>query len=322
MGQDVDGDTPLVSVIVPTYGRPAFLTEALESVAGQTYPRTELIVVDDHSPDPVSTLLEDLDLGSLEAVSCIRHDRNRGANAARNTGIDSASGDLLAFLDDDDYWLPEKLRLQVERLRSTPADVGVVFTGQRYVDGDGETTHVREPVSDTPFLEGLVSGAPFGPFSAVLVDATLVEQCGALDDRLPSWQDREWYFRLAQHAECAVVSDPVAVRRYADQDQLTDEYERKRDVAYPLFVSKHRSTAAQLGSDGIREFESTLARTLALAALQYGEYEDSVRYLWKSLRYAPFTLDTYLYLLVALGGEYTYRPARRLKRWHNTRPHQ
>jgi len=273
-------------------------------------------------PPANAPLLDELDLSEIEIVECVRHEENRGANAARNTGIEHASGEYLAFLDDDDYWLPEKLQLQVDSLRSASADVGVAFTGQRYVTGDSETTHVREPATETSFPEGLVRGAPFGPFSAVLVDATLVEQAGDLDERLPSWQDREWYFRLAEHAECTAVTDPMTVRRFADQEQLTDDYERKRDVAYPLLVAKHRSTAARLGRTGIRQFESTLARTLALAALQYGEYRDGVRYLRKSLRYAPLTLDTYLYLLVALGGEYTYLPARRIKRALNAHKHR
>ena len=89
----------LVSVVVPTYGRPDFLPDAVRSVVDQTYAPIELIVVDDCSPDPIEPVVDEIDTTGLRRTEVIRHRQNRGANAARNTGIEAATGDVIAFLD-------------------------------------------------------------------------------------------------------------------------------------------------------------------------------------------------------------------------------
>jgi glycosyltransferase involved in cell wall biosynthesis len=258
-------------------------------------------------------VVESLDLDTLETVTCVRHDENQGANAARNTGLARTTGEYVALLDDDDYWEPTKVERQVAALETDP-EAGVCFTGQRYVDGDGETVHVRTPATDGEFLRRLVDGANFGGFSAVLVDAAVVDAAGDLDERFPSWQDREWYYRLAERTEFVTVTEPLTVRRFAGQDQLTDDYERKRDVSYPLFLAEHRRTAATLGPDAVDRFEATFARTLAAAALQHDAYRDAARFALRAIRHDPTDVGAYGYLAVSLGGDHTYHLARTVKR--------
>lgn len=309
---------PLVSVVVPSYGRSKLLPDALRSVAAQTHSNVELLVVDDHSPEPVAPVVEGLDLASLE-VRCIRHEENRGANAARNTGIEAASGEYIAFLDDDDYWLEEKLERQIETFREADENVGAVFTGVRAVDGDGRTTNVRLPTTaDGTFLERLIRGDPFGPFSTVMVRADVVERAGTLDERFPSWQDREWYFRLARHCEFASIPEPLVVRLFSDQEQISDDFESKRDVTYPLFLETVLPFPPEYRhlED---EFVAKVTQLLGRVGLSTGHRWDAVRYLLRSLWYDPTVPGTYLYLALALGGDATYVPARSLKRWLNRR---
>lgn len=94
-------DEPLVSVVLPTYDRPAFLRSAVESVAAQTYTNVELIVVDDDSPTPAAEAIDEDLLGSSITLRVLRGEGNRGVNAARNEGIRAAGGEYIAFLDDD-----------------------------------------------------------------------------------------------------------------------------------------------------------------------------------------------------------------------------
>src|SRR5215831_9468158 len=114
---------PIVSVVIPTYNNARFLPEALDSLLGQTYRDFELIVVDDGSTDD-----------TLEVLKPYRHliryvrKENGGPASARNLGIRHASGELIAFQDADDIWLPDKLQLQVDYLREHP-EVGLVFSG-------------------------------------------------------------------------------------------------------------------------------------------------------------------------------------------------
>ena len=105
-----------VSVIIPTYNRRVRLEKAVESVLGQTYPDFELIVVDDGSEDSTRDLISRY--GSR--ISYLPQE-NRGVSAARNRGIAAARGELIAFLDSDDWWDKDKLKLQVKALEEDPS---------------------------------------------------------------------------------------------------------------------------------------------------------------------------------------------------------
>src|SRR5262245_46961170 len=111
---------PKVSVIIPTHNRADFLRDAIFSVLNQTFQDFEIIVVDDASTDNTSEVI-----GAFndERIRYLRHDTNKGGSAARNTGILNSQCDYIAFLDDDDQWLPEKLAKQVDTLIASPPDV-------------------------------------------------------------------------------------------------------------------------------------------------------------------------------------------------------
>lgn len=297
-----------VSVVVPTYGRPEFLPDALRSVGAQTYDNIELVVVDDHSPEPVAPLVDGLSL-DVESVRVFRHEENRGANAARNTGIEAASGEFIAFLDDDDRWKPEKVVRQKAAIEAGGPEVGLATVGMRIVDADGEPIGLTVPTitpDDHP-VDALANGASVGSFSRLMVRRSAVEAAGPTDERFPSWQDWEWEFRLATCCRFTSVDEPLVVRRESDADQISDDFDTRRSVSYPLLRDKHRPTAAARGSAVERAFEAELARTLGASALPAGEYRAGLKFLLRALRYDPTDPETYLYLLLAAGGPLTYR---------------
>jgi glycosyltransferase involved in cell wall biosynthesis len=141
---------PRISIVIPSYGRKSFLAEALRSVEMQTYPAHEVIVVDDCSPDPVE-LPSGVDLN----VNLLRLPVNGGPGAARNAGLQVASGDWLLFLDDDDMLTPDRLKMAVEDMsgaRSHAAGVELFWpdgSAQRYAakyfEGDLRRTFNRGP---------------------------------------------------------------------------------------------------------------------------------------------------------------------------------
>ncbi len=111
----------LVSVVIPTYSRPSLLPRALSSVIGQTHRNLEILVVDDNANDPdsrsaVEGIVEELQDGRIRLI---RNGRNLGGALSRNAGIEQASGEYVAFLDDDDEYLPEKTARQLERFRTS-----------------------------------------------------------------------------------------------------------------------------------------------------------------------------------------------------------
>lgn len=312
---------PLVSVVIPTHERPALLADAVQSVADQTYEPIELVVVDDGSSVDPDDGLRDVegvagtDEGSaLTDVHLLRHGDNRGANAARNTGVEVASGDYVAFLDDDDYWRPEKVERQVAALERTSREVGVAFVGREDVDASGEVVRVERPTPGGDFAKQLAVGAHFGTFSTVMVEASAFERTGPLDERMPCWQDREWYFRLAAHYDYVAIRDLLAVRRIGELAQISDDFEAQREVAYPRLLEKHAPTVATLGPEYERRFRAELSRGVGSAALSDGRYVEAVRFLLRSLRHDPLRAKTLGYLLVALGGPWTHRVAREGRR--------
>jgi glycosyltransferase involved in cell wall biosynthesis len=300
--------SPRVSVVVPTYNRPDKLRRAVGTVTEQTYDPVELVVVDDHSETPASDALTDVDLSTLDAVTVVRHEENRGANAARNTGIREATGAFVAFLDDDDRWAPEKLARQVDAFQAGGERVGLVYTGARYVYPDGERVISGDVAGDV--TRDILEGAAIAEFSAVMVRTSVVERAGLPDERFPSWQDHEWFLRLSLHCEFAVVPDPLTVRHWDHEGRIGEDFERRRDVSFPLFVEKHRDLAREYGLE--RRFIASLLETLVISAAQNGHYGQTRRLAFRTIRTDPTLLTAWLYLFACLGGSLTYQPARRV----------
>lgn len=301
-----DSDTPLVSVVITTYNRPGYLPDAVESARSQTYENVEIVVVDDGSDTPATDVL-----GDIPDVTIVRHETNKGANAARNTGIRESNGEYIAFLDDDDSWLPGKIAQQVETFRDD--DIAVVYTGSRSVDDDGNVVSRFKPRMRGEVTTALFEGAQIGGFSLIMVRRSAIQEAGDLDERFPSWQDREWYVRLSLVGTFEYVDAPLVTHR-SPEEQISKNFERKRDVSYPLFLEKHRPTARQFGPKYERRLVASLSRTLGASALMCGHNRDAVRYLSKSLKNYPASPLAAGYLILALGGDRTYNGAQRLKR--------
>ena len=126
---------PLVSVVVPAYNQADFLAETIESVLAQSYPHFELVVVNDASPDHTDDIVGRF---TDPRLSYVRHDVNRGLPAARNSGMRASNGEIIALLDADDLFLPEKLRHHVDFFQQHP-EIGVSFNNRYELDHSAET---------------------------------------------------------------------------------------------------------------------------------------------------------------------------------------
>jgi glycosyltransferase involved in cell wall biosynthesis len=135
---------PLVSVLMPTYNGERFVAEAIETVLAQTYERSELLVVDDASSDGTAEVVEGYARRYPERIRLSRKADRRGPCRRRNDALDLSRGTILAWLDQDDLWLPEKIERQVEMFEERP-DVGLVYTGYEAFDSDsGQTVEWRD----------------------------------------------------------------------------------------------------------------------------------------------------------------------------------
>ena len=310
MGED--DSLPLVSVVIPTYDRPNMLFQAITSVRAQRYPHIEVLVIDDASPTPAAQAIATEDASGM-TIRCIRHETNQGANIARKTGITEATGEFIAFLDDDDRWHPDKLAKQVNEFAADER-IGVVYTGQAYVNEAGATTTISTPTTSGDATEAILRGASVGPFSTLMVRASVIDEAGPPDERFPSWQDREWILRLSEQCLLKPVAEPLTIRTMDSHSQISDQYRKKRDVSYPLFIETHRERAASFGRSTERAFLADRALVLAAAALEAGYDRDARQLALRAVRLWPTRPRGYLYLSLALGGQFLYRKAQRTKR--------
>jgi len=199
---------PLVSVIIPTYNRSEMLKRALESVRAQTFPDYEIVVIDDGSEDDTPRLVASLP-GPIRYVRI----EQAGPAAARNAGIEAAAGELLAFLDSDDEWLPEHLARTVPILQERQ-EVGLVYHAYHRVDESGRRIPLRR---NRPQPGGRVTGALFAydfilP-STVVCRRSLVCRAGAFDSRMVPSEDYDLWLRMSLLCEFAFVGEPLALRR-------------------------------------------------------------------------------------------------------------
>ena len=303
---------PLVSVVIPTYRRNENLPHAVESVANQSYGNIELLIVDDGSPTPITETLTHVPDDRLTRVNFIRHSTNRGANVARNSGIRAATGEYIAFLDDDDWWDEEKVKKQVDTFTHAGSDVAVVYTGLRASGPNGTT--VTHPSAEGDVLGDLLRGVNFGQFSSVMVRATAIDDAGLPDERFPAWQDREWLFRLAQHGEFKPVREVLTYRQTGGENSISSNFEAKRDVAYPMFIDKHYSLAREHGWYSARLFTASLRHILGRSAIQSGNYTEARKHFLLSFLANPLYKPVYPHLLASLGGKQSYESVAFLRR--------
>ena len=192
---------PTVSVVIPTYNYGQFVTEAVESVLAQSYTDFEIVVVDDGSTDDTRERLAPY----MDRIKYI-YQENRGLSAARNMGIRTARGGLVAFLDADDVWLSERLSVQVPILLGSE-DVGIIASTSYDFDEplpERPTSTVVTEVS----AEELVIKARFGP-GGVLARRECFETCGFFDEDLRSAEDRDMWIRIARKFRVLRVAEPL-----------------------------------------------------------------------------------------------------------------
>ena len=205
----------LISVIVPTYKRkPEMIKRSVDSILAQTYSNMELIVVDD-SPNDYQ-FREDVKLflnGYDSRIKYIQHEKNMGANIARNTGVDYSNGKYIAFLDDDDEWLPTKLEKQYQVIQNQP-NVALVYCRATTINEDnGEVSPIINWMHRGQQYKRLLKQNFIGSNSFVLVDKEKFYKVGKYDETLLSNQDYDLFIRLSKTYEIDFVNE-VLVNYY------------------------------------------------------------------------------------------------------------
>jgi glycosyltransferase involved in cell wall biosynthesis len=210
------------------------LPRAIESVLRQTYAQFELIVVDDGSTDGTPDLLKAHDHG----IRVIRQ-QNMGVSGARNAGILAAEGELIALLDSDDSWLPEKLERQVDFFRASPQAL-VCQTEEIWIrNGKRVNPKIRHQKFSGMIFEKTLPLCLVSP-SAVMMRASLFEEVGLFDECLPACEDYDMWLRITWKYPVHLISIPLIVKHGGHPDQLsaTPELDKYRIQSLVKILSK------------------------------------------------------------------------------------
>jgi glycosyltransferase involved in cell wall biosynthesis len=250
------GDT--ISVIIPLYNRREEIGRAVASALRQSHAPYEIVVVDDASCDGSAAAVAVL---GDKRVRLVRHERNRGAAAARNTGIAAAEGEWIALLDSDDEWEPDKLARQIAAVRAASDRPAASVTG--YVIRDYRTGEERAfvPRSADATLDALVWGCPLGVGSTLLARRAVFAEIGAFDPDLPRLEDWEWLLRYLPAHRLDVVADPLTVVHKASDPSRAQVF-----ASLARIRARHRDDWYRRSWIAGRKFDSTLLVEEAAAA--------------------------------------------------------
>jgi len=232
---------PLVSIIIPTFNRAHTIERALRSVMAQSLQDFEILIVDDASTDSTAAVLAQFDDARIQYF---HHNKNRFAGAARNTGMEAATGKYIAFLDSDDAWLPEKLERQVGLLEGFDQDCGCSYTGVIINSERGLKKHTinqpswRGDVLQAYLLDKFVIWTP-----TFLFRSELLQQTGPFDTSLVRAEDIDFYLRMLQKCKLSCVPEPM-VELFLDAGKELADVAEKSDW---ILLNKHSELIKEQG---------------------------------------------------------------------------
>jgi GT2 family glycosyltransferase len=264
----------LISVIIPTYNRAAWVVEAVDSVLDQTYRDLELIVVDDGSTDETPARL-------AAYGRRLRYDRQEhsGVSAARNRGLALASGEWIAFLDSDDLWLPRKLEVQADYCAGHP-ETEICQTEEIWIrNGRRVNPRRRHAKPSGDIFEPSLELCLVSP-SAVLAQKNLLTAVGAFDPRFPACEDYDLWLRIACRKPVFLIAEPLVIKRGGHPDQLsrsTPALDRYRIQALVKLLRSGDLSTKQ-SSAAFRELQKK-CRIYGQGCLKRGKNEEGEFYL-------------------------------------------
>lgn len=233
----------LVSIIIPTFGRPDTLSNAIDSCLGQTYKPIEIIVVDDN--DPNSKGRKETEKVMSEYVNhyrikYIQHEYNKNGSAARNTGFKNSQGEFIAFLDDDDYFYPTKIENQIKRFFELTDDYGVCYSKYETRKNGLVTLTYKDNVEGSLLEYALMRNLFIAAGSNLLVKRHVIEEINGFDESFSRNQDLEFLVRILQIYKIAyddnlgLIVNAATSPRNVDFIDITNQFRKRFDY----FINK------------------------------------------------------------------------------------
>jgi glycosyltransferase involved in cell wall biosynthesis len=280
---------PLVSVIIPAYNAEAFVQQTLSSVIAQTYRRLEILVVDDGSKDSTPEIVETA--AKLDNRIRLLRQRNEGVATARNMAIHYSSGELIAPLDADDIWYPEKIARQVECLQDCPPEVGVIYTWSAAMAADGSLygaaacARQEGDVFATMLYQNFIGNA-----SVPLIRRACINRVGGYDAGLRAHhaegcEDWDLTLRLAEHYRYRVVPEFLVGYRQLNSSMSSNSDAMAR--SYFLVLEQFRRRRQDIPACVYRWSAGHFCLYLMWKSYLAGDFRNTLKWIIEGVRYDP-----------------------------------
>ncbi len=281
--------TPLVSVVIPTYNSARFIAQAVQSVLAQAYHRYEIIVINDGSTDETKEVLRKFD-SHIQYL----YQENRGPAAARNAGIKVAQGEYICFLDADDVWLPNKLEVQLAFIEKN-REVGLIFSDEE--EWDGEKVLHRSLLAKMLFRSDVLSQMPiqkafrklliedFIPTSMVMVRKACFAKAGLFDESLKVSEDRDMWCRIAAYFGIACLPLILGKKR-VHESNISDNAELTHRSRIKLWENKRLQFPSLAPADVLDNLLADACLQLGYILLAKDQRKEARQAGWRSLTYA------------------------------------
>lgn len=271
---------PLVTAIVPTFNRAALLPRAVRSVLAQTWRPLQLVIVNDGSSDNTLEVMAQLEpeIRAANVEPTFVNKQNGGCSSSRNAGVRAVKGEYFGILDDDDWWLPDKISHQIAEIEKTGADACACFTTRL------RGRHPRTPGNAAALPRGTNEGPRFvarhcnAHINSLLVRTSLIERVGYFDETLRWYTDEDWKARLFFEANLCSVEEELNVYSLTEESltrMKTLEATRKRDGHFMRHLELIRETCAHRrgwSDDAWRERAAWVFDECAKHLLYLGEH--------------------------------------------------
>ena len=275
----------LVSVIITTYQRPVdILFRAVSSASHQTYENIEILIVNDFPDEANSQLIKDrIEKMNDSRITYLTYETNRGACYARNYGLAHSNGAYIAFLDDDDVWLENKIETQIAGF--TKSEIGLVYCPFINIDVKNGCKKELKKFGDKSgqVLEKLLDHNIIGGCSMPMIRREVFNNCGVFDEQFPSSQDYDMWIRISEQYEVLFIDEPLTIR-YLLPVSITKNIEKKIK-GWELLTEKHEAkylTHPKIYNLRINRFVRVLIRN--------GYYKKAFYWWKKAILVYPFAL--------------------------------
>ncbi len=261
----------------------------------------ECIIVDDGSSDNTNQIVNSIDDYRLVYI---RHPVNKGASASRNTGMKYSRGDFIAFLDDDDEWMIDKLEKQVELLKKSKQDIGLIYSWMSYMKGEKEL-YLYNPKLKGYIFKDMLDKQAIGNSSTLLVRRQVIEKIGGFDESLPRGNDGDFIRRVCRKYEVDFLPE-VLVKIHIDHGMPRISDDTKKSVQD---VIKSLKIRFEKFSDDQENYPKEFASICLFIAYHYAtirELKESIFWSLKAVTFSPLSVFVYKRIIHLLMEAYNY----------------